>query len=161
MSENTFEFSALKGSTSLHRAHLGDLSLIIERVRDGSTLLEAERHLIADILSGSWTRPANRPPAFDVELRTQQIKEDLLLNRALDPKGRPGATRVAHAYECSRKWVYKLLAEVEADPKGHAEMHRRVAHLAARYRSLKSSLDRELASGSPKGDRVSSGDSKP
>ncbi|WP_295166339.1 hypothetical protein [uncultured Brevundimonas sp.] len=143
MNEKSFEFSALEGSTSLSRARIGDLSIIIERLRSDATLLIEERILIAEILGGDWTRPANRPPALDAELRNEEIKEDALLNRALDPKGRPGATRVAHAHRCSPKWVYKLLADVDADPKSHAAMHKRVGQKVALYQSIMAKLAKE------------------
>jgi len=147
MKERPSTFSALEGATSLHRAQLGDLSVIIERLRDGSALVAEERLLIADILGGTWTRPAHRPPAFDSELRNEQIKEDALLNRALDPKGRPGATRVAYIHKCSREWVYKLLADVKADPEGHAAMHQRIARSVVLYKSIMAKLADEQATG--------------
>ncbi|MND47921.1 hypothetical protein D3C80_388280 [compost metagenome] len=125
MTDKAFEFVALEGATSLHQAQIGDLSIILERLRDGSSLLTDEREFLADLIEGKWRRPANNPVALAVRLRNEEIVEEVTLIRSLLPEARHVVNNVARAFGVTPRHVYALIQATKADPKDQARLERR------------------------------------
>lgn len=119
---------------SLHRAKIGDISLLLERLRDGSELLDAERHWIADLVEGKKRRPQNRPPKFSTVRRHEDMVEEFLLQKALrlEPKA---AERVASDFKVSASFLHRVHATVKEDGRAYAAILRRVVRREKAFRT--------------------------
>ena len=122
-------FEVFEGAQSLGRAQLGDLSVLLDRLRSESPLLREERQFLADLLEGKCKLPPNRPAQLATELRDDDLVESFLIEKAvaIAPKV---AERVACKFGITTTHLHRI--------------HRRLRDDAPRYARLSKSADRQV-----------------
>lgn len=134
-------FDALEGATSLHQAHDGDLSVLLERLRSDAVLLAEERAFAADLIEGKRQRPQNRAGTLSVRLRDDEMVEEVLLLGALQAGSRGVVTRVAGRYGVSASYLYRKVREIKADPRGYRVMMRRLEAWITRIKAFEARIE--------------------
>lgn len=134
-------FAVLEGAQSLHRARMGDISIILERLRSTSELLDEERQFLADLIEGKHRLPQNRPAKLETELRDLEMIETFLLERAIlqEPKT---AERVAYRFGVSSRHLHRRHDQFRKNPLEYERITRRVARQLAAYERLEAAYPR-------------------
>jgi len=126
-------FDFLEGTMSLQRAYMGDLTIILERLRDGSELMVEEREFLAEIIDGTRKRPPYKVTALETTLRNNQIVEEIEFVRAAFPEVRHVVTTVAVSYALQDSYVHSLVRTAKRDHAGYAKLQKRVRLLVDLY----------------------------
>lgn len=128
-------FAVLEGAQSLHRARMGDISVLLERLRSTSELLDEERQFLADLIEGKHRLPQNRPAKLETELRDLEMIETFLLERAIfhEPKT---AERVAYRFGVSTRHLHRRHNQFRNSPREYEGITRRVARQLEAYERL-------------------------
>jgi hypothetical protein len=113
------------GVGSMARARIGDLSLLVERLREGRRLTNEERRFLADLIEKKITLPANKPPSFEIEIRNEQIFVAVLTDRKINDGQIPMKEWARHFGIGSRQ-IYRILEEAKGDRAHYAKLCRRV-----------------------------------
>lgn len=107
-------FDVLEGAQSLHRAKYGDVSVLIERLRGESKLLNEERQFLADLIEGKRKLPQNRPATLATELRNADMIEAYLIERGVGIAPNP-AERVANDFDISTTHLHRVHRQLKGD----------------------------------------------
>lgn len=135
-----FWFDFLEGSQSLHRAKHGDISVLLERLRDGCLLLDEERHLLADLIEGTVTLPQNRPGTLAIELRNIEMIETYLIERGVGEARNP-AQKIAGEFDVSTTHLHRVHRQLKANAREYGRLRKRVDGQCAIYRRLEAACE--------------------
>ncbi|NBW10320.1 MAG: hypothetical protein EBR82_20050 [Caulobacteraceae bacterium] len=121
------------GVGSMARARIGDLSLLVERLREGRRLTDQERHFLADLIEKKIKRPANNPPRFEIEIRNEQIVVAVLTDEKIN-KGQTPMKVWARHFGVGPRQIYRILEEAKGDRAHYAKLCRRAERNALDWR---------------------------
>ena len=135
-------FAVLEGAQSLGRAQLGDISILIDRLRSESPLLPEERQFLADLVEGKRKLPPNRPSKLATELRDERLVETFLIEcaAAIEPKV---AERVAFEFGVTPSHLHRIHRQLKGDPARYERLSKRAARKIESYFQTLSAYQRE------------------
>ena len=126
---------------SLGRAHDGDFSVLVERLRSSAPLDNDERQFLADLIEGKRKRRPGRPPALHDELRDVAMIERFLFAQAVGATPKV-AEVVASMFGMQADSLHRVHRGLKRDADRYGDLCNRVERMVASYRRLVALRDR-------------------